>query len=210
MKKVFFIALAAGLYACSSDPEPVVPPPAPVATAATFITEDHFTANWHDAAGATSYELEVATDKDFTAITNIEKGVVTGTIIWGTESMTQYFYRVKATISGGDPSPYSNIISLYTLPDPPVATAATNETSVGFTANWQQVPGITNYLLFISLDSFASDPLEFIAGYEGKDVTGTSFDVTGMDGKTLYYYALKAKGDESISFFSNAIIASTN
>ena len=210
MKNILLIFLAAGLYACGSDPAPVVPPPAPVATAATFITNEHFTANWHDVTGADGYDLDIATDAGFSAIIIIEKGVETGKIIFGMDAQTEYFYRVRATFIGQNPTEHSNVISLYTLPDPPVATAATNETSDGFTANWNQVPGITNYLLFISLDSFASDPLEFVAGYGGKDVTGTSFDVTGLDGKTLYYYALKAKGDESISFFSNAIIASTN
>jgi len=208
MKHLFFIILAGVLYACNNEPVLIVTP-APVATAATFITNEHFTANWHDVEGADGYDLEIATDVDFSAIILTEEDVVTGKIIFGMDSKTEYFYRVRTKINGQTPSVNSNVISLYTLPDPPIATAATNVTSDGFTANWNEVPGISNYLLFLSLDGFSSNPPVYVPGYEGKDVTGTSSTVSGLSSNTIYYYAIKAKGDESISFYSNAIIAVT-
>lgn len=209
MKNVLCIILASSLYACSSDPAPVEPPPAPVATAATFITKDSFTANWHDVAGASSYELDIASDVDFTTILATVKDAVTAEIIFGLTSKTEYFYRVRAVFTNQEQSTNSNVISLYTLPESPVASPATNVLSNGFTANWQHVTGITNYLLYLSLDNFASDPPVYVAGYDGKDVTGETHDVSGLDSNTIYYYALKAKGDESISFFSNSIFVET-
>jgi len=211
MKKLLFLTLAIGVYACGSGPDPLPIPDldAPDATAATFINPDHFTANWDEAPNATGYELEIAKDIEFTNVTNIEKGVVSGVILWGMESKTQYFYRVRATNASQSPSPNSNIISLYTLPVPPIASAATNVSSNGFTANWNEVPGISNYLLYLSLDNFTSSPPVYVAGYEGKDVTGLTHDVTGLNSRTIYYYAIKAKGEESISFFSNAIFVET-
>ena len=209
MKNIFFVAIAISLFACGSDPIPVAPLAAPVATEATFITNEHFTANWNNVEAADGYDLDIAKDSGFSTIIVTEKDVATGKIIFGMESNTQYFYRVRATAIGQIPSANSNEISLYTLPDLPVATVATNVTNNGFTANWTPVVGISNYLLFLSLDSFSSDPPVYVPGYEGIDVTGTSFNVTNLASNTLYYYALKAKGDESVSFLSNAIIVQT-
>jgi hypothetical protein len=185
------------------------PPPVPVATAATFITDDSFTANWNDVEDANNYEIEIATDLDFTNIVSNDKNAVTAIIIFGLDSHTQYFYRVRAVFSNQVASDYSNVISLYTLPLAPVANAATNVLSDGFTSNWQEVAGISNYLLFISLDNFASDPPVYVAGYSGLEVTGETYIVNGLSSKTIYYYALKAKGDNSISFFSNSIFVET-
>ena len=211
MKNILFISLATVLHACGGGTEPVEPPPppVPVATAATFITDDSFTANWNDVTGASNYEIEIATDQDFINIISIDKNAVTAIIIFGLDSHTQYFYRVRAVFSSQIVSDYSNVISLYTLPLAPVATAATNVLSDGFTANWQEVTGISNYLLFISLDNFASIPQVYVAGYDGLELTGATYNVTGLSSKTIYYYALKAKGDNSISYFSNSIFVET-
>ena len=211
MKNILFIFLVIVLYACGSGPDPVdaFPPPAPVATAATFITDDSFTANWEDVAESSSYELDVATNEDFSTILVTVKDAVTTEIIFGLASNTQYFYRVRAISSSQDVSDYSNVISLYTLPLAPVANAATNVLSDGFTANWQEVTGISNYLLFISLDNFASIPPAYVAGYDGLEVTGETYNVTGLSSKTIYYFALKAKGDNSISYFSNSKFVET-
>lgn len=208
MKNIIIIFLAIGLFACGSDPE-LFTPPVPVATAATFITKDSFTANWNDAAGANSYELDVAMDADFANILVTVKDVITAEIIFGLASKIEYFYRVRAVFTGQELSSNSNVIRLYTLPNSPVATPATNVVSDGFTANWQNVSGITNYLLYLSLDNFASDPPVYVAGYEGIEVTGETHDVSGLNSATIYYYALKAKGDNSISFFSNSIFVET-
>ena len=209
MKNLFFIALAIGLYACSSDPSPA-DPQVPVATAATGIHGTGFTANWIDFEGADTYEVDVATDASFATIVFVQGTINTSLNIGGLESITEYFYRVRAIISGQDPSANSNVISLITLPVPPAAIAATNETSDGFTANWNPVTGISNYLLFISLDNFASNPPVYVAGYGGKEVSGTSLVVTGLDSGTLYYYALKSKHNNVLSNYSNSIIAVTN
>lgn len=208
MKNIIIIFLAIGLIGCGIDPEPFIPP-VPVATAATFITDDSFTANWNDAAGASSYELDIASDADFMTILVTVKDAVTAEIIFGLNSKSEYFYRVRAVFTNLEQSTNSNVISLYTLPNEPVATAATNVLSNGFTANWQQVPGISNYLLYLSLDNFASNPPVYVAGYDGKAVTGETYDVSGLNSNTIYYYALKAKGDNSISFFSNSIFVET-
>ena len=209
MKNVLFIALAAGLYACSGDPSLDAPIPAPVATAATGIHGTGFTANWDEFEGADTYDVDVATDASFATIIFAQGTINTGLNIGGLEPVTEYFYRVRAIINGQDPSANSNVISLITLPVPPVATAATNETSDGFTANWKTVTGISNYSLFISLDNFASDPPVYVAGYAGTEVSGISYIVTGLDSGELYFYALKSRHNAVLSNYSNSILAVT-
>jgi hypothetical protein len=211
MKNMFFIALAVALSACGSGSEPVepIPPPVPLATAATSVTGEGFTANWNTVDGAEGYELEVATDADFSAITIMETTEFNSVNIRGLDPVTEYYYRVRANFSSQILSANSNVISLFTLPDPPAATAATNETSDGFTANWQEVAGISSYLLFLSEDSFASVPAVYVSGYAGKEVSGTSHEVTGLDPGVLYYYALKSKHGGALSVYSNSIIAVT-
>ena len=210
MKNLFFIALAVGLYGCGSDPTAEVTPPAPEATEATGIHGSGFTANWNDFEGADAYEVDVATDASFASIAFAHSTINSSLNIGSLEPVTEYFYRVRATFNGQNPSANSNVISLVTLPMPPVATAATNETSDGFTANWNSVTGITTFLLYISEDNFASVPPVYVAGYAGKEVTGISFNVTGLVSGKLYYYALKSKHNSVLSNYSNSIIAQPN
>ena len=209
MKKLLFLLLAIGLNGCSSDTS-MIDPQLPVATVATGIHGSGFTANWNEFEGADAYEVDAATDAGFTSIIFVQETINSSLNIGGLEPVTEYFYRVRATFNGQNPSGNSNIISLVTLPVPPVATAATNETSDGFTANWNEVPDISTFLLFISEDNFASDPPVYVAGYAGKEVTGSSFNVTGLDPGNLYYYALKSKHNSVLSNYSNSIIAETN
>jgi len=44
-----------------------------------------------------------------------------------------------------------------------------------------------------------------LPGYDGKEVTGTSHDVTGLNSGTIYYYVVKAKSSDRISSISNSI-----
>ena len=93
---------------------------APVASAATDIGTDQFTANWSaaspaatgPAAATTTYEIDVATDSAFTSFvsgyqaTNV--GSATSTSVTGLSAGTAYYYRVRA--KGPLPSASSNTI----------------------------------------------------------------------------------------------------
>jgi hypothetical protein len=210
MKKLIALSLIISIYSCSSDPEPVNPPAAPVATAATDITHEQFTANWNSSAGANDYELDVATDNAFANIVDSEKNLAGSTFVSSLNSNSEYFYRVRATINGANASGNSNTISVTTMPEAPLALAATDHTSSGFAANWQAVSGITNYLLYVSKDNFPANPANNVAGYDGKEVTGISHAVTGLDAGTIYYYVLKAKSATGESVESNSILTETS
>jgi hypothetical protein len=187
-----------------------LPTVAPVATAATAITQTGFTANWGAAAGATGYLLDVSADNFATLVNGFDNLVVTTTskAVTGLTANTAYKYRVRAT-SAAPTSVNSNVIDVTTLPVPvvaaPVATAATAITSTGFTANWNAITGATGYRLDVSADNFAN----LITGFADKTVTGTSDAVTGLTLGTVYRYRVRAVDATSTSVNSNVIDVTT-
>ena len=94
------------------------PPNAPVATAATNITETTFDANWNTIAVADGYYLDVALDNGFSnfvsGYNNLDVGDVITYNVSGLYDNTEYFYRVRAYNFVGA-SGNSNIIDLTTL-----------------------------------------------------------------------------------------------
>ena len=210
MNKILLFTLIVGVCSCNqTSNEGPAPLQAPVATNPTSVTGEGFVANWNNVTGADGYELDIAVDADFATIILAEKNLTGTRSISGLTSNTAYFYRVRATLNGLNPSDNSNVISVVTLPEKPVAIAATNESSNGFTANWNTVDGVSTFLLYLSTDNFASNPPVYVSGYDGIEVTGTAHDVTGLTSKTIYYYALKSKSGSSVSILSNSIFVET-
>jgi hypothetical protein len=210
MNKIKYVVMFFGLYACNNDPAPIVPPPAPVATAATDITGDSFMANWEASIGANGYVIEVASDAAFSDTVDLQLSVALGsTLVDSLNSNTEYFYRVRATIDGDHASENSNVISLITLPAAPVALPSSNSNSGGFTANWRAVPEATSYLLYISEEDFPADPPNNLPNYNGLELTDTTYVVTGLNSGAIYYYVIKSKIGNRISEESNSITART-
>ena len=173
----------------------------PTAKSASDVKTGGFTANWSAVSGANEYDIDIGKDANFSSITKHAHGIGgTSTFIDGLDSNTEYFYRIKAFYNGSDGSGYSNTISVMTLLGPPVATDESDVTSSSFKANWNPVSGISDYLLFVSKDN---PPTEFV--FDGKEVTGTSYVVEGLDDNTPYYYYLKAKDGSNVSEESNII-----
>lgn len=105
---------------------PVIPPRplASVATLATNIFQSTFNANWDLSSTATSYHLDVSTNASFTTFVtgynDKDVGNVRTFSVSGLNARTVYYYRIKAINLGGL-SDNSNIITLKTLSNPPVA-----------------------------------------------------------------------------------------
>jgi len=210
MKYAILLSLIILFATCKKDEDPQ-PLSAPVATDATDVTNTGFTANWNTVSGANDYELDVATDGSFNNIVVALKNLApSSTAVDNLDDNTEYFYRVRGTLNGATPSANSNTISVFTLPDAPVVTAATNISSSGFTANWEAVDGLTDYVLYISLNNIPADPPTYIPGYDGLPINGTSHTVTGLESGTIYYYAVRTKVDARVSEMSNSIEAETS
>ncbi len=188
-------------------------PSAPVATAATNISQTTFDANWNSVSGADGYYLDVATDSSFTNMVsgydNLNVGSVLTYTVSGLTPETEYFYRVRAYNSGGT-SGNSNVISVTTLPNnpgAPVATAATNITQTSFDANWQAVSGAIGYYLDVATDNGFSN---MVPGYDNLNVGNvTTWPVTGLTPNTNYFYRVRAENSGGISGNSNVISVTT-
>lgn len=118
-----------GATTCAIYPDDFAETPdAPVAIAATGVTDTEFDANWNSVADATGYRLDVSTDPAFGSFVpgfnNLDVGNVTTRLVNGLTEATDYYYRVRAYNSAGT-SLNSNTI-----------TAGTNDSEVD---NWADV-----------------------------------------------------------------------
>jgi Fibronectin type III domain len=72
----------------------------------------------------------------------------------------------------------------------PTVNAASAITAMGFTLTWTAVATAEKYLLDVSTaNTFATT----VAGYDKKEVTGVTTNVTGLTASTKYYFRLYAK-----------------
>jgi len=93
------------------------------------------------------------------------------------------------------------------VPSAPVATAATGVTHCSFTANWTSVSGATGYLLDVSTNSSFSS---FVNGCDNIIVGNVlSFNVTGVDASTTFYYRVWAYNANGTGPKSGTISATT-
>lgn len=186
-------------------------PSAPIAKDVTNITTTSFTANWNSSPGATNYSIDVSTDEAFSNILPNYNDKKVGSVILTNVSdlipSTRYYYRIRASNSGGT-SPNSNSISVTTLLAAPLALAATSIAKDGFTANWNASTNATNYWLDVSTtNNFAS----FVTNYNNRDAGNTtSLNIISLSPNTTYFYRVSASNKEGASPYSNTITVTTS
>lgn len=84
------------------------------------------------------------------------------------------------------------------LPEPPVLNNATNITATSFTASWRSVASATSYQLEVSADPTSWGTL----AYHNSTVNGTTDNVTGLSGGTIYYYRVRAVNEAGMSMWT--------
>jgi YD repeat-containing protein len=182
---------------------------APIATPATNVESGGFRANWQVVSNAASYYVDVALDPAFSQILPLynNQAVLTNFLdVTGLDASTSYYYRVRATGLNAT-SESSNIITLTTgLLPAPIANPVSDQQVFEFTANWQAQTDINVYVLDVATDAAFTS---FVAGYQNKEVTGTSHKVEGLDFSTTYYYRLRAKRLTKLSAYSNIVQVSS-
>ena len=115
-----------------------------------------------------------------------------------------YFYRVRAANNNGA-SASSNVISLTTLFDPPVATAATDITTNSFTAHWNVATYASGYYLDVSTDASFTTMVNN-SGTGNENVGNVlSKSVTGLSTGTTYFYRVRAYNGTVVTISSNKI-----
>ncbi len=198
-------AVSTGESATGSGKTAPIDPP--MASSATNVQITSFQANWQGAANADSYLVDVALNGEFTNLVAGYNGrevpnISLLLVVNGLEPGQTYYYRVRSK-GLGVTSDYSSTITVTTVALPaPVVQAATNQEVYQFTANWQEVPEASSYLLDVATDlAFTS----VLSAYNSKPVLNSSHDITGLDPYTTYYYRLRSKQGSAVSGFSNPV-----
>lgn len=184
-------------------------PAAPVATAATSVTQNGFQANWNASSGVSQYYLDVSTSNTFssflTGYNNKNAGNELSASVTGLAAGATCYYRVRAANSTGT-SGNSNVITVtlgLNPPGAPVATPATSKTNTGFAANWNASTGAAGYFLDVSTSNTFSS---FVPGYEGYDAGDVlTSHVSGLTHCTSYYFRIRAYNSGGTSTNSNTI-----
>ena len=185
-------------------------PPEPTATAATFPGETNFLANWNASAGATGYQLDVATASDFSSLVpgfdHKDVGNVTSYTVTGLTGGGTYYYRVSAYL-GNRSSAHSNTVTALATPTAPAATSATSIGETSLSVNWSSVAGASGYRLDVATSSgFTS----FVAGFDNTDVSNvTTFSIPGLSANTTYYYRIRAYNASGAGSNSNTMLGLT-
>lgn len=186
-------------------------PLAPQNLTASAVQFDRVTLSWDATSQAKTYEVQLATDNQFTSGVISRTGITTTTVeIDGLSEKTTYFTRVRGVNNASVSGPYSTFISFITPPeDPfaPIALAASNIEFRAFDANWNPVSGVVGYYLDVSEDSEFNT---FASGYNNLDVENvTTFQVTGLKNGTTYYYRVRSKIENGSSSSSSNVVSVT-
>lgn len=162
--------------------------------------------NWNSAANATGYQIQRATDSDFTT------GVATSTHAGTTATIaslgydTQYYFRIRPSSGAGAQGNWSNIVPIHTdaIGVPTIASANVSGTST--TVNWNSTTYSLGYQLQCSIDGTSWNACD-------KTTTSTSDTVGGQDQGRKYFYRVRGQnGPHSSGWSSSAqsVIAITD
>ena len=107
-----------------------------------------------------------------------------------------------------EPEPAASVGAEQSLSPPaaPLATAATDISTTGFTANWSASTGATSYRLDVATDSSF---VGILPAYSNFTVSGLFQAVSGMSPGTDYYYRVRAVNAGGPSDNSNTIAVTT-
>jgi len=189
------------------------PPAAPTVNPATYIKQTSFNANLNNAATATGYRLDVASDAGFTSfvadLNDKDIGNITSYNVAGLIAYTPYYYRVRAYNTGGT-GVSSTSITVTTLSNPPatptglVASSCNNLVTLKWRKNAD--PYFLRYRIYGGMEN---NPMVKIDS-SSVSISDTTKVISGLSNGQTYYFRVKAvnnDGPESeFSIQSSAIV----
>lgn len=206
---VTFTLLLPTLYSCQLVEQQFMFPN-PVATDAEQITPSSFIAKWKEVVGASEYQVDVATDENFSKIFgsyNAKKAEENSLTIDNLSANISYFYRIRANVSGRI-SANSNNIKVTTLSlNQPVVYKPTHIKSSSFVARWKKDSNVT-YLLDVATDANFDHVLDDYHQLEIKQ--DTAYLVQNLDINVQYFYRIQYRLSTAISAYSNVQTVTTN
>ena len=170
------------------NPPTLVSPP----DGTTDLTKD-VTLTWEAAELAHTYDIQVATESDFSSIVLDESGIVETNIeVTGLDLNITHYWRARSVSEGGTESAWSPIWNFETvgIPPAPVLTSPSDgakdqPTSLIFT--WEETPGAETYQLQIATVSDFTTTF-----YDQSNLTDNEQFVDGFDNDKVYYWRVRA------------------
>lgn len=159
---------------------------------------------WEQVQYALSYDLRVSKSSNFDALENQSiNGVDFNSILRdGFDANTTYYWRVRSNDQWGT-SPWSETFSFRTgLPDakiPKLLIPINNSVLIDSdgTLEWSQAEGATSYHLLVALDRDFNDIV-----IDEETVSGTTYDYSGLEPYTEYYWKVAAQNQTSKTDFA--------
>lgn len=187
------------------------PPTAPSSLSAVAVSTVQVNLSWTDNSNSeTNFKIERSTSATgpFEFVAAVGANVTTYQN-FGLIANTTYYYRVQA-ISGDGASAFTNTASAktYSAPQPPSAPSKLTATGVStsqINLTWQD--NANNETGFVIERATAEDgPFSFV-GSVGANIT--SFESTGLNANTRYYYKVRAINNDGTSGYSNTTSSTT-
>jgi titin len=191
-----------GASAPSNSVSTTTIPSAPTGLIATVISATQVNLSWNNVPGETGYTVQRSTNG--TTWNNI--GTTAANVVTFSDTTasagTTYQYRVVASNAAGSSAPSASV-SATTIPAAPTLTAtAINATRIDL--SWTNVAGETGYVIERSPNGSS--------GWTQIGTTGvnvTTFQNTGLQFSTMYFYRVRAQNGSGQSVNSNTASATT-
>ena len=178
---------------CSAPGLPALVSPAPGSSSVELAA----VLDWSDSTGATTYQVEVATDDTFTNVVRTATGLNTSTwaISPALSASTTYYWRVRAANSCGGTSSWSSTGTFTTraciaLTPPSLLAPANGATGVGLTPalDWSNVNGSTSYEVQVASDSAFTNVVRSASNLSASAWTASP----ALSANTRYYWRARA------------------
>lgn len=154
------------------------------------------TVSWSAVTGASTYNVQIATDANFNTIVVNQNGIATTSFDYTNFlNATKYYWRVRATNAEGTgafstPTSFTTLIGSATLIAP--ANNATNVNSLTGNFSWTGPSTATKYRIQVSkVNTFAT------IIYDQNNLTSTSFAYTNLESKTVYFWRVYSFSDQN-------------
>ncbi len=165
------------------------------------------TLSWSSTSGASAYELQVATDRNFSVVV-YDNSSISGTsqTIGPLANNTAYYWHVRSfsllfTSTWSSTWKFTTVSTTPTVPPVPAllspANGATNQ-STNLTLSWGVSSSATAYQLQVSVDSIFSSTV-----YNDSTISATSQPVGPLAIKSTYYWHARAKNSVGWSLYSS-------
>lgn len=158
----------------------------------TNLSYENVEFEWNSSAGASSYQYQVSTNSDFTAIIKSASTSLVSGNINDLNPQTTYYWRVRGANNNGY-SPWSEFWSFTTesadLVAPTLISPANNATDIQFDVinlDWNSVFGASSYIYEISTDQ------SFETGVTSNEVNNTFVEIYGLSENIQYFWRIKA------------------